>query len=116
MRIGELFAFSVWLLNKSTFGLSSAIREGNRKFKHQLADDSGTAIVVWILVTLLTTLCYVLILLIIANHFMGTRIENPHVFFAATYLSVAYLATSYLGVLWAQFQAERQQVFDLLKD
>lgn len=108
MRV--LLAFVVWIFNKVCMGLVNR----HKSFKTELRRDTGVALIIWLVSSLLSSL-FVFLILLGVQFVSGIQIPIQ-VWFTYMGTCLAYLVYTAFNLMYNAFKAERRELFETIKN
>jgi hypothetical protein len=107
MKIRLMFAFVRWIFSK----IVSNVSDFNAEFRRMLRHETGLALFAWLILTVI----FMAVVTSIGAIFIDTAEQLGWFVLAQFAVSVLYLLTNSITIMYEAFKRDRQELFNVLK-
>jgi hypothetical protein len=102
-----MFAFILWIFSK----IVSNVADANKEFRGSLRRETGLALFAWIILTVI----FMTVITVIGAIFIDSPAQLGWFVLAQFTVSVLYLLTNSITIMYEAFKRDRQELFNVLK-
>jgi uncharacterized membrane protein len=102
-----MFAFILWIFSK----IVSNVADANKEFRRMLRHETGLALIAWLILTVI----FMTVITVIGAIFIDSPAQLGWFVLAQFTVSVLYLLTNSITIMYEAFKRDRQELFNVLK-